>query len=79
VFLRELLEGRLSDTRKARGKRHPLPSLVSVMAAGAAAALSGPLAVAQAAAGWDQEVLVGCQKSAVPVSCPDAPRSVRRT
>jgi hypothetical protein len=23
--------------------------------------------------------LVGCQKSAVPVSCPDAPRSVRRT
>ena len=32
------------------------------MAAGAAAALSGPLAVAQAAAGWDQEVLAahGC-------------------
>ena len=62
VSLRESLEGRLADTRKARGKRHPLPSLVSVMAAGAAAALSGPLAVAQAAAGWDQEVLAahGC-------------------
>ncbi len=38
VSLRESLEGRLSDTRKARGKRHPLPSLVSVMTAGAAAA-----------------------------------------
>jgi predicted transposase YbfD/YdcC len=62
VSLRESLEGRLADTRKARGKRYPLPSLVSVMAAGAAAALSGPLAVAQAASGWDQEVLAahGC-------------------
>lgn len=62
VSLRESLEGRLSDTRKARGRRHLLPSLVSVMTAGAAAALSGPLAVAQAAAGWDQEVLAahGC-------------------
>ena len=62
VSLRESLEGRLTDSRKARGKRHPLPSLVPVMAAGAAAALTGPLAVAQAAAGWDQEVLAahGC-------------------
>ena len=62
VSLREWLEGRLTDTRKARGKRHPLPSLVSVAVAGAAAALSGPLAVAQAAAGWDQETLAahGC-------------------
>jgi predicted transposase YbfD/YdcC len=62
VPFREALEGRLADARKARGKRHPLPSLISVAAAGAAAALSGPLAVAQAAAGWDQEVLAahGC-------------------
>ena len=65
VLLRESLEGRLTGTRKARGKRHPLPSLVSVMIAGAAAAHGGPLAVAQAAAGWDQEVLAahGCRVS----------------
>ena len=63
VSFREVLEGRLTDERKARGKRHPLPSLVSVAVAGAAAALSGPLAVAQAAAEWDQEVLAahGCR------------------
>src|SRR5260370_3775715 len=62
VSLRESLEGRLTDARKARGKRHPLASLVSVLVAGVAAACSGPLAVAQAAAGWDQEVLAahGC-------------------
>jgi predicted transposase YbfD/YdcC len=62
VPLRESLEGRLTDTRRPRGKRHPLASLVSVAAAGVAAALSGPLAIAQAAAGWDQEVLAahGC-------------------
>ena len=59
VSLRAALAGRLTDVRKARGKRHPLPSLVSVLVAGVAAALSGPLAVAQAAAGWDQEVLAG--------------------
>jgi predicted transposase YbfD/YdcC len=65
VSLRTALEGRLTDTRKARGKRHLLPSLVSVLVAGVAAALSGPLAVAQAAAGWDQEVLAahGCRIS----------------
>ena len=65
VSLRAALEGRLTDVRKARGKRHPLPSLVSVLVAGVAAALSGPLAVAQAAAGWDQEVLAahGCRIS----------------
>jgi len=62
VLLRESLEGRLTDTRKPRGKRHPLPSLVSVMIGGAAAGHGGPLAVAQAAAGWDQDVLAahGC-------------------
>ena len=65
VSVRAALEGRLTDTRKARGKRHPLPSLVSVMVAGVASAHGGPLAVAQAAAGWDQEVLAahGCRVS----------------
>ena len=45
--------------------KFPLPSLVSVLIAGVAAALSGPLAVAQAAAGWDQDVLAahGCRIS----------------
>jgi predicted transposase YbfD/YdcC len=62
VPLREALEGLLTDPRKARGKRHLLPSLVSVLVAGVAAACSGPLAVAQAAVGWDQGVLAahGC-------------------
>jgi predicted transposase YbfD/YdcC len=65
VFLRGALEGRLTDARKARGKRHPLPSLVSVLVAGVAGAHCGPAAVAQAAAGWDQEVLAahGCRVS----------------
>ena len=65
VSLREVLEGRLTDTRKPRGKRHPLPSLVSVLVAGVASGHGGPLAVAQAAAGWDQEVLAahGCRVS----------------
>jgi predicted transposase YbfD/YdcC len=65
VPFREALDGRLSDTRKDRGKRHALPSLVSVAAAGTAAALSGPLAIAQAAAGWDQETLAahGCWRN----------------
>ena len=65
VSVRAVLEGRLTDTRKPRGKRHPLPSLVSVVVAGVASARGGPLAVAQAAAGWDQEVLAahGCRVS----------------
>jgi len=65
VSLRAVLEGRLTDERKARGKRHLLPSLVSVLVAGVASAHSGPLAVAQAAGGRDQEVLAahGCRIS----------------
>jgi predicted transposase YbfD/YdcC len=65
VSFREVLEGRLTDVRKARGKRHPLSSLVSVLVAGVAAACPGPLAVAQAAEGWNQEVLAahGCRVS----------------
>ena len=52
-----VLEGCLTDTRKPQGKRKPLPSLISVLVTGVAAACTGPLAVAQAARGWDQEVL----------------------
>lgn len=65
MSLRAVLEGRLTDTRKPRGKRHPLPSPLSVMVAGVASGHGGPLAVAQAAAGWDQEVLAahGCRVS----------------
>jgi hypothetical protein len=65
VSFRESLEGRLTDVRKPRGKRHLLPSLVSVLVAGVAAACTGSLAVAQAAEGWDQEVLAahGCRIS----------------
>ena len=50
--------GLLTDPRKPRGKRHPLPSLVSVMVAGVASGHGGALAVAQAAS-WDQDVLAG--------------------
>jgi predicted transposase YbfD/YdcC len=65
VSFREVLEGRLTDARKPQGKRHPLPSLISVLVAGVAAACTGPLAVAQAAKGWSQEVLAahGCRVS----------------
>ena len=65
VSFRAVLEGRLTDVRKPRGKRHPLPSLISVLVAGVSAACTGPLAVAQAAKGWSQEVLEahGCRVS----------------
>jgi predicted transposase YbfD/YdcC len=65
VSFRAVMEGRLTDRRKARGKRHPLSSLLSVLVAGLAAARTGALAVAQEAAGWDQEVLAahGCWRS----------------
>jgi predicted transposase YbfD/YdcC len=65
VSLREVLRERLTDPRKPRGIRHSLPSLLSVLVAGVACGHSGPLAIAQAAAGWDQEVLAahGCRVS----------------
>ncbi len=63
--LREVLAGRLSDPRKPRGIRHSLGSLLSVLVAGVASGHSGPLAIAQGAAGWDQQVLAahGCRVS----------------
>jgi hypothetical protein len=65
VSFRAVMEERLTDRRKPQGKRHPLASLVSVLVAGLAAARAGALAVAQEAAGWDQEVLEahGCWRS----------------
>jgi predicted transposase YbfD/YdcC len=65
VPFRESLEGRLTDTRKDRGKRHELVSLVSVAAGAAAGGYCGPLQAALAAAGWGQEVLAahGCRVS----------------
>jgi hypothetical protein len=65
VPFRAVLEGRLADPRRARGKRHSLSSLISVLVTGMATAHYGPLAVAQAAAGWDQEILAahGCRIS----------------
>ena len=59
VPLREALDGLLTDPRGRRGKRHSLSSLVSVLVAGVASAHCGALAVAQAAAGWDKDVLAG--------------------
>jgi predicted transposase YbfD/YdcC len=55
--LREVLEDRLTDPRKPRGIRHSLASLVSVLVAGVACGYGSFLAIAGAAAGWDQEVL----------------------
>jgi predicted transposase YbfD/YdcC len=55
--LREVLAARLADPRRPRGIRHSLGSLVSVLVAGVACGHGSPLAIAGAAAGWDQEVL----------------------
>ena len=65
VPFRQALAGRLEDMRKPRGIRHQLAPLVSVAVAGVAAGHGGPLAIAQAAARWDQEVLAahGCRVS----------------
>jgi predicted transposase YbfD/YdcC len=65
VSFREALDGQLTDTRRPRGKRHALPSLVSVAVAGTAAACAGPPAIAQVAGRRDREVLAahGCRAS----------------
>jgi len=63
--LRRALAARLTDPRRPRGIRHSLASLVSVLVAGVACGHSGPLAIAGAAARWDQEVLAahGCRRN----------------
>jgi predicted transposase YbfD/YdcC len=62
-----VLERRITDPRGPRGIRHRLPSLVSVLIAGVACGYSSYLAIAGAAAGWDQEVLAahGTRRSPV--------------
>jgi len=55
--LRQVLEQGLTDPRKPRGIRHSLAFLVSVLVAGVACGYCSILAIAQAAAGWDQEML----------------------
>ncbi|MGH3124538.1 MAG: ISAs1 family transposase [Streptosporangiaceae bacterium] len=55
--LREVLERRLTDPRRRRGVRHALASLVSVLVTGVACGYPSFTAIAEAAAGWDQEVL----------------------
>lgn len=55
--LREVLEERLTDPRKPRGIRHRLPSVVSVLVAGVACGYGSVLAIAGAAAGWEEQVL----------------------
>jgi predicted transposase YbfD/YdcC len=57
LSLREVLEWRITDPRRPRGVRHRLSSLVSVLVAGVACGYCSFLAIAGAAAGWDQEVL----------------------
>jgi predicted transposase YbfD/YdcC len=57
--LRTVLQQRLTDPRDPRGVRHALSSLVSVLVAGVACGHASPLAIAEAAADWDQEVLAG--------------------
>src|SRR5260370_35998929 len=49
----------LSGARWSWGKRYPLDASVLVLVVGVASAHCGPLAVAQAAAGQDQDVLAG--------------------
>jgi predicted transposase YbfD/YdcC len=54
-----VLRERLTDPRDPRGVRHPLSCLVSVLMAGVACGYTSMLAIAGAAAGWDQQVLAG--------------------
>jgi hypothetical protein len=63
--LRRALAARLADSRKRRGIRHELGPAVPVLVAGAAGGHENPLAIAQAMAGWDQELLAahGCRVS----------------
>jgi predicted transposase YbfD/YdcC len=57
--LHTVLRERLTDPRDPRGVRYPLSCLVSVLVAGVACGYTSPLAIAGAAAGWDQDVLAG--------------------
>jgi len=55
----------LTDPRRPRGIRHSLGSLILVLVTGVACGHDGPLAIAAAAARWDQDVLAahGCRRN----------------
>ena len=55
--LRQVLETRITDPRCRRGIRYRLASVLSVLIAGVACGYDSLLAIANAAAGWDQDVL----------------------
>jgi predicted transposase YbfD/YdcC len=79
--LLQALAGRLADSRKRRGIRHQLTPAVSVLVAGAACGHGNPLAIAEAAAGWDQELLAahGCRISpATGLRVPPSARTLYR-
>jgi hypothetical protein len=55
--LRQVLAARITDPRCRRGIRYRLTSVLSVLIAGVACGYDSFLAIANAAAGWDQDVL----------------------
>lgn len=55
--LRQVLAARITDPRCRRGIRYRLASLLSVLIAGLACGLDSFLAIANAEAWWDQDVL----------------------
>jgi predicted transposase YbfD/YdcC len=55
--LRQMLAARIADPRARRGIRYRLASVLSVLIAGVACGYDSFLAIANAAAGWDQDVL----------------------
>ena len=63
--LRRALAEHLTDPRRPRGIRHSLASLILVLVTGVACGHDGPLAIAGAAARWDQDVLAahGCRRN----------------
>jgi len=75
------LAARLTDSRKRRGIRHELAASVSVLVAGAACGHRSPLVIAEAAAGWGQELLAahGCRISpATGLRVPPSARTLYR-
>jgi len=65
--LREALAG-LTDRRRARGIRHALASLISVLFMGVACGYPSFTAIAEAVAGWDREVLAALGTRRDPVT-----------
>jgi predicted transposase YbfD/YdcC len=63
--LRRALAEYLTDPRKPRGIRHSLASLILVLVTGVACGYDSPLAIAGAAARWDQDLLAahGCRRN----------------